>query len=81
MHFIASTEKEEVSAVLKEIPFCPKCNSEFVAPFFDGSRSVIQCANCGYFGEPKTKPADVRQPAGRRQPFEKSPGKKGLRQV
>ncbi|MBS3062397.1 MAG: hypothetical protein J4203_00865 [Candidatus Diapherotrites archaeon] len=45
--------------MLKEVPSCPKCKSELVTPFFDGTRQVIQCANCGYFGAPRMGPGKV----------------------
>ncbi len=47
--------------MIKEVPFCPDCKSELVTPFPDGQRTVIQCANCGYFGAPRTRPADVKR--------------------
>jgi len=55
----AAAEEEGVKPLLKEVPSCPKCKSELVTPFFDGTRQVIQCANCGYFGAPRMGPGKV----------------------
>lgn len=46
--------------MIKEIPTCPKCGSELVAPFQGVDKLDVLCTNCGYFGASKMKPGDVK---------------------